>query len=163
MRFLFADFATGIFRFFVEHYGSFKSKSVDFLLLRQTAPHKIIAQLYWELTRDVYKIGMVIFGVRLLFGVHWELLLFLGCCAIGTGMHRWFHQIKKEADLLVGNLQGFKSVQNKEQHNQHHNAHCNKKNAVMPNSRHPFLHRICFWEFVPKNLKFLKLYPANGS
>jgi hypothetical protein len=100
VRFLFADFATGIFRFFVEHYcsmhGRLKSKSVDFLLLQHTAPHKIVASLYWELTRDVYKIAMVIFGVRLLFGFHWELLLFLGCCAHDTGMHRWFHQIKKE-------------------------------------------------------------------
>ena len=166
MRFLFAD-ATGIFCFFVEHYdsmhGRFKSKSVDFLVLQCTAPHKIVASLYWELTEGVYKIAIIVLWGSLLFGFNWELLLLLGCCAHDTGMHRWFHQRKKEAALPVGNLQGFKSIENKEQHNQHHNAHCNKKNAVMPNSRHPFLHRICFWEFVPKNLKFLKIYPANNS
>jgi len=161
VRFLFADFATGIFRFFVEHYGRFKSKSVDFLLLRHTGPYKMVAQLYWELTGDVYKIAMVIFGVRLLFDFHWELLLFLVCCAHGTGLHRWFHQRKKETTLLVGNLQGFKSIQNKEY--QHNTSTFNKNDCVITNNMHPFLHRICFWEFVPKNLKFLKIYPANGS
>jgi hypothetical protein len=138
VRFLFAD-ATGIFCFFVEHYcsmhGRFKSKSVDFLLLRQTAPHKIVAQLYWKLTGGVYKITMVIFGVRLLFDFHWELLLFLVCCAHGTGMHRWFHQIKKKTTLLVGNLQGFKSIQNKEY--QHNTSTFNKNDCVITNNMHP--------------------------
>jgi hypothetical protein len=165
--FLLADFATGIFHFFVDQYGSmhgrFMKKSVNFLLLHHTAPHKIVAQSYWELTGGVYKIASVIFGVSLLFGVHWELFLFLLFCANGNMIHQWSHQRKSEAAVLVRNLQRFKIIQNKEHHNQHHNGGFSKNYCVMTNAMNPILHRIRFWEFVIRNLKILKIYPANGN
>jgi hypothetical protein len=155
VRCLLAEVATGIFHFFVDQYGSmhgrFMTKSVNFLLLHHTAPHKIVAQSYWELKGGVYKIARVIFGIRLLFGVHWELLLFLGCCVNGNRMHRWSQQRKNEAAFLVRNLQRFKSIQNKE--HQHHTSAFNKNDGVTTNTMHPIAHRICFWEFVSKNFK----------
>jgi hypothetical protein len=155
VRSLLADFATGIFHFFVDQYGSmhgrFMTKSVNFLLLHHAAPHKIVAQSYWELTGGVYKIASVIFGICLLFGVHWELLLFLGCCANGNRMHQWFQQIKNEAIFLVRNVQRFKSIQHKEQ--QHHKGAFNKNDGVITNTMHPIAQRICFWAFVSKNFK----------
>jgi hypothetical protein len=157
VRCLFADFVTGIFHFFVDVHGSmrgkFMKKPVHFLWLQRTAPYKIVAQSYWELTESVYKIASVIFGVSLLFGVHWELFLFLGCCANGNRMHRWSQQIKSEAAFLVRNVQRFKSIQNKEQHHQHHKGTFNKNDGVTTNTMHPIVHRICFWEFVSKNFK----------
>jgi hypothetical protein len=33
----------------------------------------------------------------------------------------------------------------------------------MTNAMNPILHRIRFWEFVIRNLKILKIHPANGS
>jgi hypothetical protein len=153
VRCLLAEVATGIFHFFVDQYGSmqgrFMKKPVNFLLLHHTAPHKIVAQSYWELTGGVYKIASIIFGIRLLFGVHWELLLFLGCCTNGNMIHRWSHQRKSETAVLVRNLQRFKIIQNKE----HHNGAFNKNYCVMTNAMNPILHRICFWEFVSKNFK----------
>ena len=164
--FLFADFATGRFPFFVDVHGSmrgkFMKKPVHFLWLQHTAPHKMVAQSYWELTGSVYKIASVIFGIRLLFGVHWELFLFLGCCANGNRMHQWSHQRKNEAAFLVRNVQRFKSIQHKEQHN-HDNSAFNKNYCVMTKAINPIVHRICFWEFVSENFKNLKIYPANGS
>jgi hypothetical protein len=157
VRSLLADFATGRFPFFVDPYGSmqgrFMKKPVHFLWLQHTAPHKMVAQSYWELTGSVYKIASVIFGVCVLFGVLWELLLFLGCCANGNRMHRWSHQRKNEAALLVRNVQRFKSIQNKEHHHQHHTSAFNKNYCVITNTMHPIVQRICFWEFVIKNFK----------
>jgi hypothetical protein len=157
VRSLLADFVTGRFHFFVDQYGSmhgkFMKKPVHFLLLQHTAPHKMVAQLHWELTGGVYKIGSVIFGIRLWFGVHWELLLFLLFCANGNRMHRWSQQIKSEAAVLVRNLQRFKIIQSKEHHSQHHTSAFNKNDCVMTNTMHPIVHRICFWEFVSKNFK----------
>jgi hypothetical protein len=167
VRCLLADFATGLFHFFVDQYGNmhgrFMKKSVNFLLLHHTAPHKIVSQSYWELTGGVYKIASVIFGVSLLFGVHWELLLFLLFCANGNMIHRWSHQRKSKISFLVRNLQRFKIIQNKEHHNHHHNGAFNKNYCVMTNAMNPILHRIRFWEFVIRNLKILKIHPANGS
>jgi hypothetical protein len=157
VRSLLADFATGIFHFFVDQYGSmhgrFMKKPIHFLWLQHTALHKRVAQSYWELTGGVYKIASVIFGVCVLFGVHWELLLFLGCCANGNRVHRWSQQRRSEASFLVRNVQRFKSIQNKEQHHQHHKGAFNKNDYVATNTMHPILHRICFWEFVSKNFK----------
>jgi hypothetical protein len=157
VRSLLADFATGRFPFFVDVHGSmrgkFMKKPVHFLLLQHTTPHKMVAQLHWELTGSVYKIASVIFGIRLLFSVPWELLLFLGCCANGNRMHQWSHQRKNEAAFLVRNLQRFKSIQNKEHHHQHHTSAFNKNGCVTTNNMHPFVHHICFWEFVIKNFK----------
>jgi hypothetical protein len=157
VRFLLADFATGIFPFFVDQYGSmhgrFMTKSVNCLLLHHAAPHKMVAQSYWELTGGVYKIASVIFGIRVLFGVPWELFLFLGCCANGNRMHRWSHQRKSEATFLVRNVQRFKSIQHKEQHHQQHKGAFNKNDGVTTNTMHPIVHRIRFWEFVIKNFK----------
>jgi hypothetical protein len=113
----------------------------------------MVVPLYWELTGGVYKIASVIFGIRLLFGVHWELFLFLVCCANGNRMHRWSHQRKSEAAVLVRNLQRFKIIQNKEQHHQHHKGAFNKNDGVITNTMHPIIHRIRFWEFVIKNFK----------
>jgi ubiquitin-conjugating enzyme E2 variant len=167
VRSLLADFATGIFHFFVDVYGSvrgrFMKKPAHFLWLQHTAPYKMVAQLHWELTGGVYKIATVIFGVCVLFGVPWELLLFLVCCANGNRMHRWSQQRKSEAAVLVRNVQRFKIIQNKEHHNQHHNGAFNKNYCVMTNVMNPILHRIRFWEFVIRNLKILKIHPANGS
>jgi hypothetical protein len=42
--------------------GKFKPKSINFLLLHHTVPHKIVAQSYWELTGGVYKIDSGIFS-----------------------------------------------------------------------------------------------------
>jgi hypothetical protein len=78
-------------------------------------------------------------------------------------IHRWSHQRKSEAAFLVRNLQRFKIIQNKEHHNQHHNGAFNKNYCVMTNAINPILHRIRFWEFVIRNLKILKIHPANGS
>jgi hypothetical protein len=157
VRCLLADFATGIFHFFVDQYGSmqgkFMTKSVNFLLLHHTAPHKIVAQSYWELTGGVYKIASVIFGVSLFFEVHWELLLFLLFCANGNMIHRWSHQRKSEAAVLLRNLQRFKSIQSREQHHQNHKGAFNKNDCVMTNAINPILHRIRFWEFVIKKFK----------
>lgn len=141
VRSLLADFATGRFPFFVDVYGSmhsrFMKKPVHFLWLQHTTPYKMVAQSYWELRGSVYKIASVIFGVCALFGVPWELLLFLGCCANGNRMHRWSHQRKSEAALLVRNLQDFKSIQHKEQQNQHHKGAFNKNYCVITNTMHP--------------------------
>jgi hypothetical protein len=134
-------------------HGKFMTKSVNFLLLHHTAPHKMVAQSHWELRGSVYKIASVIFGVFLLFGVHWELLLFLGCCANGNRIHRWSHQRKNEAAFLVRNVQRFKSIQHKEHHQQHHKGAFNKNYCVITNTMHPIAHSICFWEFVSKNFK----------
>jgi hypothetical protein len=128
-------------------------KPLHFLWLQHTAPHKIVAQSYWELTGSVYKIASVIFGIRLLFGVPLELFLFLGCCANGNRMHQWSKQRKSEAAVLVQNLQRFKSIQSREQHHQHHKGAFNKNDGVTTNTMHPIAHRICFWEFVSKNFK----------
>jgi hypothetical protein len=157
VRSLLADFATGRFPFFVNVYGSmrgrFMKKPAHFLWLQHTAPYKMVAQSYWELTGSVYKIASVIFGACLLFGVPLELFLFLVCCANGNRMHRWSQQRRNEAAFLVQNLQRFKSIQNKEHHNHHHNGAFNKNYCVMTNAMHPIVHRICFWEFVSKNFK----------
>jgi hypothetical protein len=134
-------------------HGRFMKKSVHFLWLQRKAPYKMVAQSYWELRGSVYKIASVTFGVCVLFGVHWELLLFLGCCANGNRMHRWSHQRRSKASFLVRNVQRFKSIQHKEHHNQHHNGTFNKNDGVMTNTMHPIVHCICFWEFVSKNFK----------
>jgi hypothetical protein len=157
VRSLLADFATGNFPFFVDVYGSmqgkFMTKSVNFLLLQHSAPYKMVAQSYWELTGGIYKIASVIFGIRLLFGVPWELLLFLGSSVNRNRMHRWSQQIKSKAAFLIQNLQRFKSIQHKEHHHQHHKGAFNKNDGVTTNTMHPIVHRICFWEFVSKNFK----------
>jgi hypothetical protein len=157
VRSLLADFATGNFPFFVDQYGGmqgrFMKKPVHFLWLQRTALHKMVVASHWELRGTVYKIASVIFGIRLLFGVHWELFLFLGCCANGNRIHQWSHQRKSEAAVLVRNLQRFKSIQHKEHHNQHHKGAFNKNDGVTTNTMHPIIHRIRFWEFVSKNFK----------
>jgi len=157
VRSLLADFATGCLHFFVDVYGSMRSrfikKPVHFQWLQRTAPHKMVAPSHWELTGGVYKIASVIFGVLVLFGVHWELLLFLGCCANGNRMHRWSQQRGNEAAFLIRNVQRFKSIQNKEHQHQHHNSAFNKNDCVITNTINPIVHRICFWEFVSENFK----------
>jgi hypothetical protein len=155
VRSLLADFATGRFPFFVDVYGSkrgrFMKKPIHFLWLQRTAPYKMIAQSYWELTGIVYKVASVIFGVCVLFGVPWELFLFLGCCVNRNRMHQWSHQRRKEAAFLVRNVQRFKSIQHKEQ--QHNTSAFNKNDGVMTNTMHPIVNCIFFWEFVSKNFK----------
>ena len=155
MRSLLADFATGRFPFFVDVYGSmrgrFMKKPIHFLWLQRTAPYKMVAQSYWELNGSDSKIASVIFGVCVLFGVPWELFLFLGCCANGNKMHQWSQQRRNEAAFLVRNVQRFKSIQHKEQ--QHHKGAFNKNDGVITNTMHPIVHCICFWAFVSKNFK----------
>lgn len=164
--FLLADLVTGVFHFAVDRYGVIDgkhlTKSVNLLLLHHKNPRKIIFQSYWEITGGVYKISGLIFCLSLIWGVSWELLLFLLFSSNGNMIHKWSHQRKSETPYTILCLQKLKLIQDQKHHNKHHTASFDHNYCVMTNYLNPILHRIYFWEFIIKCLKIIKISPNNS-
>jgi hypothetical protein len=163
--FLLADFGTGIFHFGVDTYGkmngSIMTNSVNFLLVHHHDPTAILELSYWELTRGVYKVSIILFPLSLIIGFHWELVLFLLFSANGNMIHKWAHLSDAHNTKLVNYLQGMRIIQSPKQHLKHHNGSFNQNFCVMSNLVNPILTRLDFWQGVIFVLKRFGIKPHN--
>ena len=162
---LLADFATGLFHFYVDKYGVMNSKylsvSINGLLIHHDSPKLMTEQSYWELTKGVYKIGAVIFLVSLFFNFHWELLFFLLVSAQANMIHKWAHQHKSTNLKIVNYLQMLHIIQTRKHHLHHHNGRYDGYYCVMTNVLNPILKTIFFWEGLVKILRVFRINPVQ--
>jgi ubiquitin-conjugating enzyme E2 variant len=162
---LLADFATGIFHFYVDTYGVIDSKylsvPINGLLIHHDSPKLMTEQSYWDLTKGVYKIGALIFLVSLFFNFYWELLFFLLVSAQANIIHKWAHQNKSKNLKIVNLLQRLGIIQTRRHHLHHHNGRYDSYYCVMTNVLNPILEKILFWEGVIKFLKVFKINPVQ--
>jgi ubiquitin-conjugating enzyme E2 variant len=162
---LLADFATGIFHFYVDTYGVMNSRyltvSINGLLVHHDSPKLMTEQSYWDLTKGVYKIGAVIFFASLFFGFYWELLFFLLVSAQANIIHKWAHQNKSKNLKIVNLLQRLYIIQTRKHHLHHHNGRYDGYYCVMTNVLNPVLKKLLFWEGLVALLKVFGINPVQ--
>ncbi|MET6991191.1 fatty acid desaturase CarF family protein [Sediminicola arcticus] len=98
----------------------------------------------------------------LIWGFHWELLLFLLFSANWNMIHKWSHQRRSETSYVIKKLQLLKLIQSKDHHKKHHSESFNHNYCIMTNFINPILRRIYFWEIIIKFLKLLKISTNNS-
>jgi hypothetical protein len=162
---LLADFATGIFHFYVDQYAemnpSYFASAINGLLIHHDYPMKMTALSYWNLTKGVYAAGGIIFVLSLLIGFYWEVLLFVGVGAQANLIHKWSHQHPLQLPKFARILQRFYIIQNANHHLQHHNGKYNQYYCVMTIFCNPFLERIKFWKILIWSVALFGINPKK--
>jgi hypothetical protein len=165
--FLLADLVTGFFHFLLDVYGRPESRlfknAVKINLAHHENPRKMVERNYWDLTRDSWAIGMLILGLSLFWGFHWELALFVILGANANIIHKWSHMKKDEKPKFVHFLQRFKIIQHKRHHGLHHRKPFDSYFCVMTNFWNPILQSIYFWEGLVKIFGFFGIKPVAGT
>lgn len=164
---LIADLLTGFFHFLLDQYGKPDSKyfknAIKINLAHHENPRLMVDRSYWDLTKDSYLIGVILFALSLIFGFHWEILFVLLLGAQANIIHKWAHQKGKEKSYFVNFLQRIKILQNKKHHGKHHRRPFDSYFCVMTNFWNPILEKIYFWEGMVKFLKGFGLQPVAGT
>jgi ubiquitin-conjugating enzyme E2 variant len=164
---LIADFLTGFFHFLLDQYGRpdarFFKNAIEINLAHHESPRRMVDRGYWALTKDSWAIGLVIFGISLFWGFHWEVLLFVLIGAQANIIHKWSHMKQSEKPFLVDHLQRFRIIQHKRHHGRHHRKPFDSYFCVMTNFWNPILERIYFWEGMIKFLRIFGLKPIAGT
>ena len=162
---LLADFFTGVFHFMVDRYGRvdgpYMTHSVNLLLAHHDHPRRILYQTYWELTGGVYKASFIIFPVSLIFGFHWEILVFLLFSANGNIIHKWAPQTKANTQSFIKLLQKTRLIQSRSHHSRHHSGAFNHNFCVMTNVVNPILQWIHFWSLLTFILGVFNIKPVQ--
>lgn len=164
---LLTDFITGFVHFILDQYGKpdakFFKNAIKINLSHHDNPRKMVKRSYWQLTRDSYILGAIIFPISLIWGFHWEILFVLVLGAQANIIHKWAHQTKKENFLFVTFLQKLRIIQNKRHHKNHHRRPFDTYFCVMTNFWNPILEKLRFWEGMVKFLLRFGLEPAGGT
>lgn len=164
---LLADFFTGFVHFVLDQYGNPEKKILQNAVLINLAhhanPRKMVSRGYWYLTKDSYKIGAVIFLISLIFGFHWEILLFVLIGANTNIIHKWSHQTSRENPWLVRMLQKLYILQTRKQHGYHHRRPYETHFCILTNLLNPILEIIRFWPFLISVFSFFGLDPVDRS
>jgi hypothetical protein len=165
--YLMADFATGVFHFYADNYGvmdgKFLRNSVNLLLIHHIEPEKIASLTYWELTGGVYKFAFIIFPISLVFGFHWEILVFLLISAQANVVHKWSHSRSEDTPSIAKFLQKFKLIQGKRQHQYHHIAGFENNYCVMSPYMNPILESVYFWKSVIRFFDSIGIQTAHKT
>lgn len=165
---LFADFITGFFHFLLDQYGSPKSRffknAIKINLAHHDDPRKMTERSYWELTKDSWKLAIVIIALlTAVFGFHWELILLLFFGANTNIVHKWSHMTKQDRPYIATVLQKLHLTQNKHQHALHHRRPFDSNFCILTHLCNPFLERIHFWKGVVNLLKVFGIKPVAGT
>ncbi len=165
--YLITDFITGFFHFLLDQYGRPDSKlfknAVVINLAHHANPRKITTRGYWELTKDSYRIGVVVLGFSLFFGFYWELWFVIILGAQANIIHSLSHRKKSENNPVVIFLQKIKLFQSSAQHRLHHKNPFDTYFCIMSDILNPLLEKINFWNATIKFFKLFGLHPVAGT
>ena len=122
---LLADLITGFFHFLLDQYGSPESRffknAIKINLAHHDDPSKMVGRTYWQLTKDSWKLAIIVITLlTLALGFRWELVLLLLLGANTNIVHKWSHMKKSEKPFLVNFLQKVHLILDKRQHALHH-------------------------------------------
>jgi len=164
---LITDLLAGFFHFLLDQYGRpdarFFKNAIEINLAHHDNPRKMVDRGYWDLTKDSWYIGAAIFGISLIWGFYWEVLLFAMIGAQANMIHKWAHMKKSEKGAFVNFLQRIKILQHKRHHGKHHKKPFDSYFCVMTNFWNPILEKIYFWEGVVKFFKLFGIQPVAGT
>lgn len=162
---LLADFATGMFHFYVDQYAQMNPKyfaaPINGLLIHHEFPLKMVEQSYWHLTKGVYIVGGSIFMLSLSIGFSWELLLLVGISAQANLIHKWSHQEPSQRPKVALLLQKYFIIQDDIHHLRHHNGKYDQYYCVMTLFCNPLLEKIKFWTGVIRVLSLFGIKPKH--
>ncbi len=164
---LLADLISGFFHFLLDQYGrpgsKFFKNAIKINLAHHENPRQMVERSYWQLTKDSYYIGIIMFSISLFFGFHWEILFVLLVGAQANIVHKWAHQKGSEKSFLVNFLQSIKVLQHRKHHKNHHRKPFDTYFCVMTNFWNPILEKVYFWEGMIKFLRIFGLQPVAGT
>lgn len=165
---LLADLITGFVHFLLDQYGSPESRffknAIEINLSHHDNPRLMIERSYWELTKDSWKLGFILFPLSvLLFGFHWEILFVLLVGANTNIFHKWSHMKKSERPLIVTWLQKARILQYSRHHGQHHRKPFDTYFCIITNFWNPILEKVYFWEGVIRFFRLLGIKPVAGT
>lgn len=165
---LLTDLLTGFVHFLLDQYGSpnnkFFKNAVEINLAHHDNPRQMIDRTYWDLTKDSWKLGAIIFALTyLFFGFQWEVAFFVILGANTNIFHKWSHMKKSERPMIVTKLQDWKILQTSNHHRSHHKKPFDTYFCIITNLLNPVLEKIYFWEGVIKVLKVFGIKPIAGT
>ncbi len=165
---LITDLFTGFVHFLLDQYGSPNSKffknAIEINLSHHDNPRLMIDRTYWDLTKDSWKLGAILFPIIcLIFGFHWEVLFVLVLGANTNIFHKWSHMKKSEKPAFITKLQKLKILQHNKHHGTHHRKPFDTYFCIITNMWNPILERIYFWEGVILFLKIFGIKPVAGT
>lgn len=164
---LLADFATGMFHFYVDQYAEMNPKyfaaPINGLLIHHEFPLKMVDLSYWNLTKGVYIVGGLLFLLSLSIGFSWELLLFVCISAQANLIHKWSHQAPTQRPKIAKFLQKFCLIQDAKHHMQHHDGKYDQYYCVMTIFCNPILEKVKFWKGVIWIFSSIGIKPINRT
>ena len=168
MLILLTDFITGFVHFLLDQYGSpegrFFKNAVKINLAHHDNPRLMIDRSYWDLTKDSYKLGVILLAITsLIFGFHWEILFVLILGANTNIFHKWSHMKKSERPMFITFLQKLKVLQHSKHHREHHKKPFDTYFCIITNVLNPILEKVYFWEGVIWSLKLIGVKPVAGT
>ncbi len=165
---LITDLFTGFVHFLLDQYGSPDSKffknAIKINLSHHENPRLMIERSYWELTKDSWMLGFILFPIIfILFGFHWEVAFVFILGANTNIFHKWSHMKKSEKPAFVAFLQNLRIVQHSKHHKTHHKKPFDTYFCIITNIWNPILEKIFFWEGVIWVLKRFGIQPVAGT
>lgn len=164
---LLADFATGMFHFYVDQYAQMNPRyfasPINGLLIHHEFPLKMVELSYWNLTKGIYIVGGLLFVFSLFIGFSWELLLFVIIGAQANLIHKWSHQESSQRPWFALLLQKCHIIQDTAHHLRHHNGTYDHYYCVMTVVCNPVLEKIKFWKGVIWTLSYFGIQPKHST
>lgn len=115
-------------------------------LLHHARPRAFLARSWWESSRDLLLLGLLVLWVALVTHAFsaW-LLLFVFLTVNANQVHKWAHQGPRENPRLVTWLQRLRVLQTPREHARHHRGSKQSHYCVLTNVLNPVLERIGLW------------------
>jgi ubiquitin-conjugating enzyme E2 variant len=148
---LIADFASGVFHWWQDAYGDPYWPVIGTHITRPNvlhhyAPRALLANSWWNSSRTLLVIALLIAGVAWWTdALSWQLVLGLSLGVNMNQIHKWSHQSPRRIPVLVRWLQRLGVLQSPKQHRAHHLDTRETNYCVLTDYVNPVLERVRFW------------------
>lgn len=148
---LLADFVSGLVHWLEDAYARPGMPVVGAIaednLLHHRRPRAFLARNWWQSSRDLLLIGLLVLWGALLAGhMSGWLLLFVVLTVNANQVHKWAHQGPRENPRLVTLLQRLRLLQTQREHGRHHRGRKDSHYCVITNVLNQPLEAIGFWK-----------------
>lgn len=147
---LLADFVSGFVHWLEDAYARPGMRVVGHIaeenLLHHRRPRAFLARSWWESSRDLLLVGLLVVWAALLTGhMSGWLLLFVVLTVNANQVHKWAHQGPRENPRLVTVLQRLRLLQTPREHARHHRGRKDSHYCVLTNVLNAPLEAVGFW------------------
>lgn len=148
---LITDFVSGVFHWWQDAYGDpywplIGTHITRPNILHHYAPRALLAKSWWNSSRTLLMIALLVAGVAWAFGgLTWTLVLGLSLGVNMNQIHKWSHQSPRRLPAPVRWLQRIGVLQSPGQHRMHHLRTRETNYCILSDYVNPVLERVRFW------------------